>query len=316
MADIKHTFTSAVADGVDDTLVQPSDWNAAHTIEDGAIAEAKLSISDNTTKDVSTSAHGFAPKAPNSALQFLNGVGAWSVPGLDGWILATGTWSYSSADAPTFIASVNADMTGVLSVGMRLKLTQTTAKYFIITAVGAYSGGVTLITLYGGTDYTLADEAITVPYYSMAKAPFGFPITPVKWSVVVEDASSRSQADPTNAQWYNITQLNISLPIGVWNFGYQATLQVADPTSGVYSVFSTLSTANNSESDTALSAESYGYVLGNYSIILVVSRQTVLSLDAKTAYYFNIKTVHTGVATIYVRGDLHKSTVRAVCAYL
>lgn len=29
---VKHPFESAVADGADDTLVQPSDWNAGHTI--------------------------------------------------------------------------------------------------------------------------------------------------------------------------------------------------------------------------------------------------------------------------------------------
>lgn len=74
---VKHAFTSGVADGVDDTVVQPSDWNANHVIEDGTITEAKLSIADNTTGNVSTSAHGFIVKLPNNALQFFNGVGSW-----------------------------------------------------------------------------------------------------------------------------------------------------------------------------------------------------------------------------------------------
>lgn len=92
-----------------------------------------------------------------------------------GWIGDPNTWTYSSADAPTFVASVNADVTGILSEGMRIKLTQTTAKYFIVTAVAAFSGGATLITLYGGTDYVLANAAITAPAYSSAYAPLGFP---------------------------------------------------------------------------------------------------------------------------------------------
>ena len=29
---LKHAFESAIADGVDDTVVQPSDWNAEHTL--------------------------------------------------------------------------------------------------------------------------------------------------------------------------------------------------------------------------------------------------------------------------------------------
>jgi hypothetical protein len=57
-----------------------------------------------------------------------------------GWIPADGTWTFSSADAPTYVVSVNADMTGIISVGMKIKLTHATVKYFIVTAVGAFSG--------------------------------------------------------------------------------------------------------------------------------------------------------------------------------
>lgn len=43
-----------------------------------AIAEANLTLADNTTGDVSTTKHGFVPKAPNDVAKFLNGLGAWS----------------------------------------------------------------------------------------------------------------------------------------------------------------------------------------------------------------------------------------------
>jgi hypothetical protein len=42
--------------------------------------DADLAVSDVTTNNVSTSAHGFAPKAPNDATKFLDGTGAFSVP--------------------------------------------------------------------------------------------------------------------------------------------------------------------------------------------------------------------------------------------
>jgi hypothetical protein len=42
--------------------------------------EASLVVTDVTTNDVTTSAHGFAPKAPNDTTKFLNGAGAWTVP--------------------------------------------------------------------------------------------------------------------------------------------------------------------------------------------------------------------------------------------
>jgi hypothetical protein len=49
-------------------------------INNGAVTEAKLTLADNATGNVSTSAHGFAPKAPNDATKFLDGTGAYSVP--------------------------------------------------------------------------------------------------------------------------------------------------------------------------------------------------------------------------------------------
>lgn len=77
---VKHTFVSVVPDDADATLVRPSNWNADHAIDNGTVTEAMLSISDNTTGDVSTSAHGFAPKVTNTA-NFLRGDGTWVNPG-------------------------------------------------------------------------------------------------------------------------------------------------------------------------------------------------------------------------------------------
>lgn len=46
----------------------------------GGITEANQSLSDVTTADVSTTKHGYAPKAPNDATMYLDGTGAYSVP--------------------------------------------------------------------------------------------------------------------------------------------------------------------------------------------------------------------------------------------
>lgn len=52
-----------------------------HNGGDGAaITDANLSTSDITTNDVSTSKHGFTPKAPNDTTKFLRGDAAWAVP--------------------------------------------------------------------------------------------------------------------------------------------------------------------------------------------------------------------------------------------
>lgn len=44
------------------------------------LPEAGLTLADNTTADVSTTKHGFTPKAPNDSTKFLRGDATWAVP--------------------------------------------------------------------------------------------------------------------------------------------------------------------------------------------------------------------------------------------
>ena len=65
-------------------------------------ADADLAISDVTTNNVSTSTHGFAPKAPNDATKFLDGTGNYSAPvipaALGGAISKTASYSAVAGD--------------------------------------------------------------------------------------------------------------------------------------------------------------------------------------------------------------------------
>lgn len=234
------------------------------------------------------------------------------------WLFDINTWSYSSADAPTFVISINSDMTTVLSPGMRIKLTQTTEKYFIVTAVGSFSGGATLVTVYGGTDYTLANAAITSPYYSTAKAPFGFPLDPTKWTEIVLDTSNNTQASPVQNTWYNLGSVNLSIPIGTWHVRYQTALGVDQGTATGVSAYCTLSTANNSESDADFTAhvEWDGSSQNNLYIVGHIAVSKFLALASKTAYYLNTRTTLSGIADVYNQGARTKNIIEAVCAYL
>lgn len=49
-----------------------------HQVKDNSIAEADIGLADVTTLDVSTSMHGFVPKAPNDTTKFLRGDGTWN----------------------------------------------------------------------------------------------------------------------------------------------------------------------------------------------------------------------------------------------
>lgn len=85
----------------------------------------------------------------------------------DGWQTGSGTWTYASSTTFT----VPAGDAAVMSVGTKIKLTQTTTKYFYVTGVSG-----TTITVNGGSDYTVANAAITSPYFSNAATPQGHPL--------------------------------------------------------------------------------------------------------------------------------------------
>lgn len=89
---------------------------------------------------------------------------------VDGWTAAGETWTYASA--VTF--TVSGDQTAKYTAGVKIKLTQTTAKYFYVVS-SSYGAPNTTVTVTGGSDYTLANAAITNPYYSRAATPSGFP---------------------------------------------------------------------------------------------------------------------------------------------
>ncbi len=252
--------------------------------------------------------------SPGSAGQALisNGASAnpsWDSSRLDGWVAAGETWTYAAADDPTFTFTIAGDKSTKYSPGMRIKLMQTTVKYFVITKV-VYSSPNTTITVYGGTDYDLVSAAITSPYYSMVKAPAGFPLDTDKWTVLVTDTADRSQASPVQNTWYNLGSISITIPIGAWRAEYKVCLEQDTASKGTVS---TLSTTNNSESDADFSALMYS-AGGMFIVPTWIGKHIILT--AKTAYYLNCRSTDSSSGTIHFRGDLGKTIIRAICAYL
>ena len=74
------------------------------------VAETDMTLSDVTTQNVSTSKHGFAPKAPNDSTKFLDGTGAYSVPA------ASGVSSFNARSGA--VVPGNADYLAVASGGL------------------------------------------------------------------------------------------------------------------------------------------------------------------------------------------------------
>jgi hypothetical protein len=198
--------------------------------------------------------------------------------------------------------------------GMKIKLTDSTVKSFIVTK-STYSAPNTTLTLYGGTDYTLSGGAISAPFYSMMKAPVGFPLNPAKWTETHSDAGDRTQANPTASTWYNVGTTNnqLSLPIGAWKVKFMAIFQVNGAT--VPDMFVTLSTANNSESNAWTTRKTYfvsGTVYG-----FAASGDDDFVVTAKTVLYLNAKTGGTITSgSLEFAGNQSPTTIKAVCAYL
>lgn len=108
-----------------------------------------------------------------------------------GWTAITETLAYDSATRITVAAGAATRY----QKGDKLKLTQTTDKYFYIVGVAD-----TVLNVTGGSDYTLEDEAITSPQLSRIENPFGFPQF-FNWTPTIGGFSS----DPTGGYRFKVS---------------------------------------------------------------------------------------------------------------
>jgi len=114
-----------------------------------------------------------------------------SATAASGWTDPADTWTYASATTITVAAGAAA----IYTKGDRIRLTQTTVKYWVIAAVAD-----TLLTIIETDDYTLANAAISANYYSHADKPVGFP-SRFSWTTTYGGFS----ADPTGKIEYTVS---------------------------------------------------------------------------------------------------------------
>lgn len=114
------------------------------------VTEADMTLADNVTNNVGITKHGFAPKAPNDATKFLNGVGAYAVPAGVGPtaytlpVTAGFSWvnqgTASLVDSAGIYSSLIIPSVGSRSVKARVKSTPATP--YTITALLLHSAPV------------------------------------------------------------------------------------------------------------------------------------------------------------------------------
>ena len=181
---------------------------------------------------------------------------------------------------------------------------QTVTETYIISAAPTYAGGNTTLTLYGGTDFALQNAAISNPYYSVEKCPFGFNLNPDKWSVIVVSYLSGQQSSPVPLTWYNLASISIVAPIGVWSLRYRTPVR-GYATNYVPVVNVSLSTSSSTVSDNELTETQYGYitVTGAAYTRAIYSAEKTVVLNSVTTYYL-IEMSEVSLAVIVVNyGD-------------
>jgi hypothetical protein len=144
----------------------------AHTAADTVTSR---SFSDQTDELVWTNPAG---TAGNPSVAFDGDIRAGWFP-----IASLGTMTYSSAT----VITTSVDFRSYISPGDKLKLTNSTVKYFYVTALTSST-----MTVTGGSDYSLTNTTIT-GYYSHADNPVDFPYR-FNWTPTLTGFS----ANPTN----------------------------------------------------------------------------------------------------------------------
>jgi hypothetical protein len=238
---------------------------------------------------------------------------------MGGWYTGkTGTtYSYVSWNATTKVGvvSTNQDTTTLLSVGMKVRFVQSAVtKYGIITAITASQ-----ITLFMGTDYTLNNSVITDAYYSMLKAPYGFPMSSDKWSLTF-DFSGNALITPTNGTWYTLfSQL---VPLGLWDVYATLTNRIhATITANSYvNMISILSNVNNGYGTLGFLGNNYTMdnpsagILSHADTYREVKRGMLLTAD--TTVYMLGKYYTNGSFTANQSGKYGAAQLKLVCAYI
>ena len=139
----------------------------------GATNTLTASLLKSATTEVSVS----AATAPTNG-QVLTATGAsaatWQTPtavSTDGWTASADTWTFASATSFT-IAGV--DRTTTFTKGTRLKFTNNSLTVYATVASSSFSTNTT-VNVIVNTDFTIANSAITNPFYSYQVNPSGYP---------------------------------------------------------------------------------------------------------------------------------------------
>jgi hypothetical protein len=165
-----HTHTLAY--GATDITASAAELNKNDGVTEGTVSASKVVVVDSS-KNIDfgtgsvTATNATASTLLTATTRFDFAIlrsASWG-----GWYEANETWTRTAATTFT----ISGDKTSKYAVGTAIKLTDTTTKYFYITAI-SYGSPTTTVTVNGGSDYSLVG-AITNPYFAEGYNAAGWP---------------------------------------------------------------------------------------------------------------------------------------------
>ncbi len=234
-----------------------------------------------------------------------------------GWQEITDTLTFDSVDNPTGVVNWT-DANQYISAGMRLRFVNggntihgiatvvTSTKLTYLHEMNTNGAG-TAVNL-------MEDSAITEVYISSHKAPFGFPVNPFSWQIHSSDTSQRQIVSPSAGTWYNVSQLNITVPIGLWIVTGSIEGLATRSSNGTVSheiAFSTTTSASNSRLHVGAENGSLMTMMNSCSFDYPINE------TSKTLYRLNHRTGHSELSTIRISvWSRQRNWMSVTCAYL
>lgn len=185
-----------------------------------------------------------------------------------GWLPVSDTWAYASANTIT----VPSGAAALYAKGDRIRLIQTTTKYFAVVGVAD-----TVLTVTGGSNYTVANAAIGSIYVSHTASPAGYP----------------AYFDLSNPTWTTTGTAFTNQPTGVYTLqiiGARAWISLAPHThatsggTGCFNAqFSTAQVPNHSMQDVGSAWNVSSTIAGSCKMANGVQAQVAIMKDDSSA---------------------------------
>ena len=187
-------------------------------------------------------------------------------------------------------------------------------EYGKITKVGAFSGGVTPVTVFTGTDCNIPNMALTSPLYSTQAAPYGFPAARRKWRSEAIFRTNIAAGGTTVGTWYNPPGMSLTIgSAGDWVTGYESS-SLAQASSGNMAIRQTLSTTAATETNSRLT--SAGNAASITQLMATGTRSDSLSISSDTTLYLNSQISAASSPTLHqIQGTDAPAVIYAELAY-